>query len=277
MALFQSDSSKVPFGSSLQERQLFIYNKYIAKKWFSSTPNRSNVSFYNPRHFDIQEEDENDSNNDIDEPLIESNSETYDTSEITSPNEPNFFGFGQKESQVLCQDMSFSVSSNADHDEVANEEGGTNCGVLYNDDEDKFDDDGEQFELVDEDQDGDAFLGSYAQAAPGRLQRRQKKSETQRRVNRSNMRMAIPSPALPPHIQPRIFNQAQSPQTDQLPEEAEEPAAFISETQGELGQCQPSYGPIANDAQFNEFIISNQQVSQFNRPVSQSIDRKSVV
>lgn len=65
MALFQSDSLKVPFGSLLQERQLFIYNKCVAKKWFSSTLNRSKESFYNPQHFYIQEEDENDSKDDI--------------------------------------------------------------------------------------------------------------------------------------------------------------------------------------------------------------------
>ena len=64
-ALFQSDSLKVPFGILLQKRQIFIYNKWVAKKWFSSTLDRSREIFYNPQHFYIQEEDENDSKDDI--------------------------------------------------------------------------------------------------------------------------------------------------------------------------------------------------------------------
>ena len=98
MSLYSSQSIKIPFGASNHERQVFLYEKYISKRWFSSTQNSKNISFYKPHHLEIQETNLDD----LDELIFyDSSSSSSLLSEQTDQSDLALFNIGQKELEII--------------------------------------------------------------------------------------------------------------------------------------------------------------------------------
>lgn len=98
MSLYSSQSTKIPFGASDLQRQAFLYEKYISKRWFSSTQNYNNISFYNPHHLEIQETNLGD----LDEfSFYDSSSSSSFLSEPTDQSDFTLSNIGQKEFEII--------------------------------------------------------------------------------------------------------------------------------------------------------------------------------
>lgn len=102
MSLYQSGSTKIPFGASFVDRESFLTEKYIAKKWYSQCPNSSFLD-YNPHHFSVQEE----YSEEEDQPTpYASSTEPSDFSEISSPKETYISNFYQNPNEIINYNIS---------------------------------------------------------------------------------------------------------------------------------------------------------------------------
>ena len=126
MALYNSQSTKVPFGASSLERQSFISEKYVSKKWLSTLQNTQNRGFYNPCHLEIQET----VIDDFDEISFRESSSDYSYSTECSTPIDFSFGFSQMKQEIIqpslniisFQEDNYDYSNSNDYEGIIDNE-----------------------------------------------------------------------------------------------------------------------------------------------------------
>lgn len=97
MSLYNSESKKVPFGASVSERESFLVNKYKNKKWFSTIINKSNQSFYNSCHLEIQETELED----LDSLVLFESGSSSSSSDYSINIDLSFLNYNQNQGEII--------------------------------------------------------------------------------------------------------------------------------------------------------------------------------